>query len=175
MLSTRAIVLLLSLPLAPACNPDVVPPPPRRAAGASDLSSSPSVGEAYCYVAFSPDEALRYDTEIAAARWSLATGCEVVVAEGGIPVVLASSILRPDGSESPGVTSAERDLVEINAQAGAEQRASAVLHELGHALGGDHTESDGVLSGKKGRRDVIDAPALVTVCSRLSCGVLSPE
>lgn len=175
MLSTRAIVLLLSLSLAPACNPDVVPPPPRRAAGASDLSSVPSVGEAYCYVAFSPDEALRYDTEMAAARWSLATGCEVVVAEGGIPIVLAPSIRRPDGSESPGVTSAERDLIEINAQARPEQRASSVLHEMGHALGGDHTESDGVLSGEKGRRDIIDAAALVTVCSRLSCGVLSPE
>jgi len=55
------------------------------------------------------------------------------------------------------------------------RRASTVLHELGHALGGEHTATDGILSGAKSRRDVIDTAALETVCARLPCGVLSPE
>lgn len=117
--------------------------------------------------------------EESAARWSLATGCEVVVTElgesGGIPVRLVPVVLRPDGSEAPAVTSEARDLVEVNAHCSADQRSRTVPHELGHALGGDHTESDGVLSGGKVRRNVIDLPALESVCSRLPCGWLNPE
>ena len=168
-LPTRAIVLLLSLPLALGCGGERSPP--SLAADAPGLSL---IGEA-CSVAFSPVEALRLDVEEAAVRWSVATSCDVFVASGGIPVVLAPSILRPDGSESPGATSIERDFVRINAQSSYRQRRETVMHELGHALGGDHTAGLGVLSGEKGHGDVIDEAALETVCSRLHCGVLSPE
>lgn len=123
----------------------------------------------------SPDEALRADVEAAAERWSAAAECEVVVADGGAPIRLVQSIVRPDGTQAPGWTSPERDRVEISARVGSAQRKRTVLHELGHLLGGDHTASDGVLSGDKGWRPVIDAEALVSVCSRLACGALTPE
>jgi len=169
----RASALVLSLPLALACNPDEVPPlpvvPPERAIYSEGNASS---GE--CSVAFSPDEALLLYVEQAAERWSLATGCDVFVG-AGIPVELAPSILRPDGTEAPGMTSEARDLVLINAQSRELQRARTVLHELGHALGGDHTLTNGVLSGQKGHGYLIDAAALDTVCSRLACRLLSPE
>lgn len=164
MLPSRALCLLVLSSLAPACADG--PPPSLR---------SPPERAIYCSVTFSPDEALVADTEAAAERWSLATGCAVLVSDAGIPVELATIVLRPDGSEAPGVTSPERDRVEVNARCGAAQRPKVVLHEMGHALGGDHVASDGVLSGEKHRRDVIDLPALESVCSRLPCLWLSPE
>lgn len=170
-----ARALLVIHLLALACSPEGPPLHRVTAARASDLPAETSLDEAYCFVAFSPDEALRLAVEEAATRWSVATGCDLVVAPGGIPVVLDASIERPDGTQAPGVTSAARDLIRINVRSRPEQRASSVLHEMGHALGGDHTASDGILSGEKGRRDVIDAAALETVCSRLPCPVLSPE
>lgn len=162
----RAILLLQIASLAPACTLDEVPPlpvepPPERAI--------------YCSVAFSPDEALRLDVEAAAERWSRATGCNIEVSDAGVPVRIAASIVRPDGTQAPGKTSEARDLIEVNVRLGPGQRRSTVLHELGHALGGDHTDTDGALSGQKGRRDVIDDAACVTVCRSLDCGALSPE
>lgn len=169
-LPTSAIALLLSLPLALACSSEGPPPPSGTPPPERAIYSAPS-----CHVAFSPDEALRPAVEAAAERWGLATGCLIEASDAGVPVVLAASIERPDGSQAPGATSEARDLVEINVRCGAEQRRESTLHEMGHALGGDHTESDGVLSGQKGRRSVIDAAALETVCSRLPCPALNPE
>jgi hypothetical protein len=126
-------------------------------------------------VAFSPVEALRLDVELAAERWSRATGCNIEVADAGVPVLIVAGIARPDGTQAPGMTTAARDRIEINVRSRPEQRTRTVMHELGHALGGDHVEGMGVLSGQKGRSDVIDAPALESVCARLPCGELSPE
>lgn len=162
-LLSRALGLVFLPFLALACTD--VPPP----------SVAPPERGAYCYEAFSPDEAVRLDVELAAIRWGAATGCDIDVSDAGVPVALVASIVRPDGSEAPGWTSDARDLVEVNAKSRAAQRTSAVLHEMGHALGGDHTASHGVLSGDKGRADVIDVAALESVCSRLPCRLLSPE
>lgn len=167
-LPTCTIGLLLSLPLALACTSDVSPPPPPPPERA--IYSPPE-----CRVAFSPDEALLGDVEAAAQRWSTATGCAIEVSDAGVPVVIVASIVRPDGSQAPGATSPERDFVEINVRVGHAQRKRTVLHELGHALGGDHVSSDGVLSGQKGWRPVIDSAALESVCSRLDCPAFNPE
>lgn len=116
--------------------------------------------------------------EDAAARWSLATGCLITAepAVGETRIDLAASLpYGPGGREVPGWTSNDLTQVFIHVRAGREQRASSLLHEMGHALGGLHTESDGVLSGQPGRRDVIDQAALVTVCSRLPCLWQRPE
>lgn len=126
-------------------------------------------------MALSPDEALSADVEAAADRWAAATGCAVEVSDAGVPVLIVASIARPDGTQAPGWTSDERDRVEINVRCAARQRGESVLHELGHVLGGDHVDGDGVLSGQKGRRHVIDALSLASVCSRLACPAFNPE
>lgn len=129
-------------------------------------------------VRLSPDPELAAPVEAAAQRWSAATGCRIDIGapgDGGVPVALVATVLRPDGSEAPAVTSAARDRLEVNARVGAAQRQRTLDHELGHVLGGDHTASDGVLSGEPGRRDVIDPEALESVCSRLRCSAFSPE
>lgn len=174
-LPTRAVALLLSLPLALACNLDEVPPlpvvPPERAIYSPAEVTPPAKA---CRVAFSPDEAIRPEVEAAAERWSTATGCTLEVSDAGFPVVVVASVVRPDGSQSPGMTTPER--VEINVRILRNgQLDDTLMHELGHALGGNHTESMGVLSRHKGHTDVIDAEALETVCSRLPCPAFNPE
>lgn len=162
-------VTLLTVHLAPGCGFTDEPPPPLYGSTPGHLS------DAGCTFVVTPDAALIADVEAAAERWSAAAECQVVVGAGGVPMRIVASIVRPDGTQAPGATSAARDLVEINVRLGPEQRARTVFHELGHVLGGDHTASDGVLSGKKGYRVVIDGPALESVCSRLACGGFNPE
>ena len=129
---------------------------------------------------FGPVESLRLAAEEAAVRWSLATDCDIEVAEygtpGAVPIERALSLpFQEGGREAPGWTRADRQLVLINQRTGGEQLYACLAHELGHALWGEHTASDGVLSGAKVRRDVIDAGALDTVCARLPCRGRHPE
>lgn len=130
---------------------------------------------ARCSVVLSPDEAIEGEALAAAQRWSEATGCNIAVRPGGVPMRIVASIVRPDGSQAPGATSEARDLVEINVRLGAEQRAVTILHELGHALGGNHVPTRGILSGDKGYAAVIDGASLGEVCAHLSCLAFSPE
>lgn len=176
-LPTIAAGLVSVLPLALACNPDEVPPLPVVPSERAIYSPAEVMPAGKpCRVVFSPDEAIRLDVEASLERWSLATGCTLEVTGAGVPVAVVASIVRPDGSQSPGMTTAGRDRVEVNVRILRNgQLAPVLLHELGHALGGDHTESMGVLSGHKGHSDVIDVEALETVCSRLPCPAFNPE
>ncbi len=117
-----------------------------------------------CAQAFAPDPSLRLVTLSAAERWSKAMGCAITVEEPGTPVVLAASIPRPDGSDAPGATSADRRLVRINARQGV--KGPVVIHELAHALGMD---------GEHALDNVIDAAALAEVCSKRACTAFMPE
>lgn len=159
-----SVWVLVLLAAAPGCGHAAAPPPPD--------GSAP--GLLSCSAAFAPDEALRGDVAAAGARWAAATGCSIEVSDVGIPVLIVASIVRPDGTQAPGMTTPARDRVEINVRMRGERRASSVFHELGHALGGDHTAS-GILSGEKTRADVIDAASLASVCARLACPAFIPE
>lgn len=128
-----------------------------------------------CRVVLSPDASLAEVTAVAAERWQAATGCSIELGEGGVRVELALSILRPDGTEAPGATSEARDRVRVNMRVRGAARARTVLHELGHALGGNHCETGGVLSGEPGYEPVIDALSLADVCSHLPCTAFIPE
>lgn len=130
---------------------------------------------ATCSVVLSPDEAIQGQTEAAAQRWSEATGCDIAVRPGGVPLHIVAGIRRPDGTQAPGATSAARDLVEINVRVRGEQLAVTILHELGHALGGNHVATHGILSGEKGYDPVIDDLSLGEVCAHRSCLSFNPE
>ncbi len=173
--STRAALLGIGISVAPGCGVDGVPPlrPMPDAPGQPSTRGEPA--DAGCAVELSPEPALLEPVELAAERWSAATGCTVFVGDAGVPFRLATPILRPDGSDSPGATSATRDEVLVNTRSRPLQKQRTALHELGHVLGGDHTESLGVLSGHKEHGYHIDAEALESVCARLPCRWISPE
>lgn len=129
--------------------------------------------EARCErVVLSPEPELRLATMAAAERWSRATGCNVEVGEGGVPVVAETPILRPDGTEAPGATSDDRWLVRVDPRHG--KRTDTVTHEVGHVLGAGHAGS-GLMSDHEGRGTLIDAESLAAVCAVLDCAAFMPE
>lgn len=144
-------------------------PPSIVSPGLTPTEPDASLG---CSVRFSPEPELEGATNSAASDWSAATGCEITVGPGGIPVVLADSIPDEDGAERQGSTDIARTRIQVHRLA--TRRFRVVLHEMGHALGGEHTDTDGCLSGALGRRNVVDAAALETVCAVLPCLGFSP-
>lgn len=170
-LLTRGLALLLSLSLALVRCGSGSP------SGPDGQSEHLIEADAGCAHGFVVDEALRVLAEQSAERWSAATDCDVSVgAEGNTTVRLVDSVpMGEGGKEVPGWTSEDRSLVLIHSSLNPVRRYRTISHELGHALGGLHTDTDGVLSGRRGRRDVIDGAALETVCSKLRCGSLAPE
>lgn len=151
-------------------------PPGAEPAPRSDLTPPAAAAEQPCGARFTPRPELRAAVEEAAARWTVATGCDITTGEGGVPVELASTLPYGEGGkEVPGWTRDDLGLVLIHWRTTEDQRWRTVPHELGHALGGLHTETDGVLSGYPRRRDIIDRAALGTVCARLACRSFSPE
>ncbi len=116
-------------------------------------------------VTLTPDPVLEAATVRAAELWAAETGLDIVVGPDGIPVELVDHCWRPDGSDAPGSTSPERDHIRINTRARGAQRERAVLHELGHVLGADDIEGQGVMGGG----DAIDDAARAAVCAVQEC------
>lgn len=147
-------------------------------------------------MAFSPDEALRPAAELAAARWSLATGCEVVVAEGGIPLVSWSRLFVEYTDEGRALLSdinhggtmkslcglstwtEDESAVRIIDVSLACDEEDAVTHEMGHALARlrRHSFTGVMASGDNpARSPIIDAASLDLVCFELPCPAIEPE
>lgn len=140
-----------------------------------------------CGVALEPDAAVADVTDEWAGRWSAATGCDVRVESGGIPVFGVEESSIDDGKVRCGSTqrlyrgeetirilSVEIDLTPPDGCVG---WGYSVGHELGHAIGArGHTES-GLMVDRLplGVVHVIDAPSLELVCAELSCSAFNPE
>ena len=173
------MVALVGLALLAACS--AAPEAPDA------LVLSPEPEE--CGLAFDVPSELRAEGELAAARWSAATGCDVRVERGGLRIVMLDVILEEDGTAAIDSTGrpvrARTKTVWIDGElhtSRIEYRRDAVYdagrilpHEFGHALGGyGHTET-GVLRVSPKSGDPIDAPSLSLVCERLGCMWMRPE
>jgi hypothetical protein len=123
----------------------------------------------------SPGPVLVDATALAAERWSAATGCAITLGDGGIPIGLVLSIKRPDGSEAPAMTPADRSRIDVNQRTGEAQRYRTIAHEIGHLLGvTDHVASNGVMGGE-GHTDIIDDESLTAACAAWPCATFRPE
>lgn len=140
-----------------------------------------------CAVAFDPDQSVADVTDEWAGRWSTATGCDVRLESGGIPVRGVEDTLIEDGKTRCGATRRLRrgeELVrvldveiDLTPPGGCVGWGYTVGHELGHALGArGHTES-GLMVDRLplGVVHMIDAAALELVCAGLPCSEFNPE
>lgn len=193
----RAGVLVWLCSVALGCGSSASPPVPVGTPGPTLTPAADSqVGEAYCYVAFSPDEALRPAAERAAERWSGATGCDVVLADGGIPIVAWSRLFveyTDDGHallsdinhggtmrSLCGLSTWTEDesavrIIDVSLACNAED---AVTHEMGHALSRlkRHSRTGVMAAGENtARSSAIDAASLELVCYELPCAAQNPE
>lgn len=167
---------------------------------------SPQVGEpmpvdaapapAPCGMAFDPAPELLGAAEAAARRWSAATGCDVRVQAGGIPIVawprlfveytddghaLLSEINHGGAMKSIcGLSTWERDqaairIIDVSLACDVDY---ALAHEMGHALAGvkGHAAS-GVLAAADDpdRSTVIDEHSLGGVYYSFPCASFVPE
>jgi hypothetical protein len=152
-----------------AINPEIVDPSP-------DLPV-----ESICGISFVPDPELLEATEIAAARWSAATGCSIQTGEG-IPIYAHDrlyAVLEPSreicGLATWSENNAEVIRLDISLSCDVED---ATAHEVGHAIAGlkGHSRSGVMASGhNENRTPVIDTPSLELVCYLFPCLLFNPE
>jgi len=149
---------------------------------ATTAESEPETAEPEgCGMVFTPVPELLEATEAAAARWSPATGCDVRVDEGGLPVVVLDDVINLEGESKNARTTFKGEPGAATPLAIEVRRdiprdfGRVMVHEMGHALGGHgHTDS-GVMKGKSEAGAPIDALSLSLVCENLSCVAFVPE
>lgn len=132
-----------------------------------------------CGMVFSPVPELLEATELATARWSAATGCDVRVGEGGVPVVfvdpIADGLVGENGETAAGGVY-RYELTGVCAQIGqvAEYMTpQTVAHEMGHCIGQPGHTEDGLMSPyAKGQ---LNAASLQRVCDVFPCAAFVPE
>lgn len=174
----RPIVLsLLGLSLAVTCCGAPTEPEPGESPEPATVAPEPE----HCGMVFSPSPELLEATEIAAARWSAATGCDVRVGEGGLPMTVLDEVIDLDGDSKTARTTFKGEPGAAYAMGIEVRRDRAwdfdrlVAHEMGHALGGHgHTET-GVMKGRCDTGAPIDAVSLGLVCENLSCASFATE
>jgi hypothetical protein len=151
--------------------------------------TAPATAPAPCERVYSPDVDSARFVEAAAARWSAATGCEIRVGAGRIPVTMSEQLTNPITGEHPqGITEylptrigLQRGMVPTVHQAGAGVTDNesmlflVAMHEMGHSLG-IHQEMDlsgGVMSVSGD--GLVHAAELEVVCAAIACEVFAPE
>lgn len=154
-----------SEPELPHCSADVAAQPEPEA----------------CGMVFSPVPELLEATELAAARWSAATGCDVRVGEGGVPVVYVDPVadgLVGIGGNGENASGGVYRYEETGACAQIGQviehsTAQTVAHEIGHCIGQPGHTEDGLMSPFA--KGALNAASLERVCDVFPCAWFNPE
>ena len=132
-----------------------------------------------CARQFDPAPDIAALTHDAAEQWSDATGCDVHLEEGGIPVRFVDRILNDRGEPQCGATHRLRDEagavigvsdIEISQNRGDRCHLTArdVLHEMGHALAPQRGHTTvGLMAAAPNGTDYIDGVSELFVCEEL--------
>lgn len=132
-----------------------------------------------CERTFSPGPGAEELVADAAAAWSEATGCDIHVADGGIPVRLVAGIVNAKGEPQCGVTHRQRDAsgqivgvsgieISVNTADRCRDPARATKHEMGHALAPRSTHTtEGLMAPVPEGTDYVDGIAAAFVCAEL--------
>lgn len=138
----------------------------------------PEVSEP-CGAVFTPEPALLAETTAAAARWSAATGCDVRVGDGGIPVRLVDMLYDDAGHAQPEMFGLQHwtESGEIVIDVTALRSQPVIPHEMGHALfpRHGHVDDDVSLMSSHGGAWRITAADLAFVCEGFPCALFTPE
>lgn len=189
-LTCLALALLPSCVSPPPQNVEAVPGPAPSVELAVEQTPEP------CGFVFSPAPELHDAAVTAAARWSAATGCDVRVGEGGLPIVAWPILFveyTPDGQtlladHNVGGTmrsicgladwdAADTEIERLHVALACDEE-DAVTHEMGHALARlkRHSLTGVMASGEnEDRTHVIDAGSLELVCYSFPCASFVPE
>lgn len=169
-----AALLVLTLAALVGCSAPVEPSP--ETASVEAAQSAPEPAPLPCGTVFTPDPELLADVTAAAARWSVATGCDIRVGQGGTRVRLVSEI-NDNGTLRPGLTHYEADGVTLVIDVIAARSAAVLIHEMGHVLfpRPGHVEGETALMSHAGGNGRITAADLEYVCAGYGCTAFVPE
>jgi hypothetical protein len=149
-------------------------------------------------IALSPSDDTRELVERAASEWTQATGIDILIGAGGIPVTAAEEALDEDGNPACGITpvrrgkrsrefrAIERVVIAMRPPAGCPrwQTGRTMLHEIGHVVcefgvdgdpeNGCHSET-GLMATKANETQGIDGASLEVVCAHATCTRFEPQ
>lgn len=136
--------------------------------------------ETDCSRVFTPTPEAEPYVAAAVERWSQATGCDVRIGEGGIPVAMAPEIISDKGDMMTGVSNrANCEVYEVFIAEYSTRKYETALHEVGHALHSPcdaahaHTET-GIMTYNS-REDRIDEASLSLICEGFDCRAFNTE
>jgi hypothetical protein len=173
----KLLGLLVVMAPVPGCGGSASPPASADAPG--PITPDASVE---CGLSFEADPGLLPEAESAASRWSAATGCDIRVEAGGIPL-RAEDRVFDQGKRVCGLSTWDEARTGVQAIEVAMVDLSClppytVLHEMGHAIANiqAHTLS-GVMAAasSKAKSTRIDAASLQLVCLGIACTRFQPE
>jgi hypothetical protein len=115
-------------------------------------------------------------TLTAAERWSAATGCDVRVADGGLPIIIMDELQTTAGDIAAGACRHREgepcSRIDIHSIYGGPR---TIAHEIGHALAGVEGHSATGLMAEGAPGGQIDSASLELVCRRMHCETFAPE
>jgi hypothetical protein len=137
-----------------------------------------------CSRSFAPDEGARKFVEYSVARWSFALGCDIHIAEDGIPVTSSPRLFKREDptDEINGVTHVDGNdvvyLIEISLAS--PHPYATTTHELGHAIADldpdvTHGHSETGIMASPIISDTIDTSSLEVVCQTFPCQVMRTQ
>lgn len=150
---------------------------------APETTPSPDFFEP-CSRSFSPDLETKTYVQSAVERWSAATGCDIYIGSGGLPVRAVDHVYKDDGSEAAGAARYDENGIGYSvliSRTRAFHKYIVAAHEIGHILsfpmadGQNHHTETGLMQPAVSIDNLIDEASLSLICEKLDCKEFNVE